>query len=297
MTPKEANVIGGALDEAQSYVVRVSAEDDVGGLTVVEIVIPTAGCAFNIREGGDGAGFGKYGEVVNALDMGWDIELNGNNVLRDGAPAFAPSGYGYGEAAYALNSSASTEDELAAQVDAVIANMASGETKQVVFTLSGYGSFRYIGTIYKRGSTDYMLEGTAFADTRRFIKRCEGGVWETVEWLIPPKSVGVEYRTAELFNNKAVYVKVIDYGSLPNAATKSVKINTEFTEVVELTGIVYGTTGKSYNPIVTGMNGVFSLYAWVYGATGSSTAYTVGMRTLSNLTEYTAKFTLKYTKD
>lgn len=288
MTPAEANVIGGALDEAQSYVVRVSAEDDVGGLTVVEIVVPTAGCAFNIREGGDGAGFGKYGEVSNALDMGWDIELNGNNVLRDGAEAFAPHGYGLGKTYGNL-----IQDANAATNNGVYgANDPSTCTNYLKTNSMNYGAL----TVYRRhGEIVQELRRLNYVAKRYSTDK--GATWSEWEWVNPPMAVGVEYRTTERFGGKAVYVKVIDFGALPNATTKSVSIGTEFTDVVDLAGIVYGTTGKSYNPIVTGMSGSLGLYTWVYGNTGTSNKFTVGIRAMTNLTDYTALIKLKYTKD
>ena len=42
------------------------------------------------------------------------------------------------------------------------------------------------------------------------------------EWLNPPMQLGVEYRTTERWKGKPVYVKLVDFGALPNAglATK-----------------------------------------------------------------------------
>ncbi len=46
-----------------------------------------------------------------------------------------------------------------------------------------------------------------------------------VEYLNPPMSLGVEYRTTERYLGKPVYVKLIDLGSLPNAgSTKQISV-------------------------------------------------------------------------
>lgn len=47
-------------------------------------------------------------------------------------------------------------------------------------------------------------------------------VWESeYEYLNPPMQLGVEYRTTERYMGKPVYVKLVDFGALPNAASKS----------------------------------------------------------------------------
>ena len=50
------------------------------------------------------------------------------------------------------------------------------------------------------------------------------GAWNPFEWINPPLALGVEYRTTERYLGKPVYVKLINVGTLPNNATKSVSI-------------------------------------------------------------------------
>lgn len=50
--------------------------------------------------------------------------------------------------------------------------------------------------------------------------------WVDWEWINPPMAVGVEYRTAERFEGKPVYAKLIDFGALPNATYKTVSLGT-----------------------------------------------------------------------
>lgn len=44
----------------------------------------------------------------------------------------------------------------------------------------------------------------------------------TVEWVNPPMAIGVEYRTIERYFGKPVYTKLIDFGALPNATSKTI---------------------------------------------------------------------------
>jgi len=64
------------LDPTKSYVVRFEMLDTVGRqsspsvVSSLEVTIPTASVAFNIRDGGNGAAFGKYAEADGVLDIG-----------------------------------------------------------------------------------------------------------------------------------------------------------------------------------------------------------------------------------
>lgn len=52
------------------------------------------------------------------------------------------------------------------------------------------------------------------------------GVWCEWEWVNPPMSPGVEYRTTERFWDEPVYCKVVKFGTLPNNSSKEVAENT-----------------------------------------------------------------------
>ena len=45
------------------------------------------------------------------------------------------------------------------------------------------------------------------------------------EWINPPMVLGTEYRTTERWNGKVVYVKLFDFGTMPNNNTKTVPHN------------------------------------------------------------------------
>ncbi len=48
------------------------------------------------------------------------------------------------------------------------------------------------------------------------------GVFGEWEWINPPMVIGVEYRTTERYQGKPVYVKLVNFGALPNATLKSI---------------------------------------------------------------------------
>lgn len=44
------------------------------------------------------------------------------------------------------------------------------------------------------------------------------------EWINPPVGIGVEYRTTERWNGKAVYTQLVDMGNLPNKGEKHISL-------------------------------------------------------------------------
>lgn len=65
-----------------TYVVRITAADELGQSSYNDISIPTASVGMHIRPGHDGAAFGKYCERANALELpeGWDIYFGDKKV-------------------------------------------------------------------------------------------------------------------------------------------------------------------------------------------------------------------------
>lgn len=53
---------------------------------------------------------------------------------------------------------------------------------------------------------------------------CNNGVWGPWEYLNPLLSPGVEYRTAERYNGKPVYVMAVDGGTFPDNSTKTIEV-------------------------------------------------------------------------
>ena len=64
-------------------------------------------------------------------------------------------------------------------------------------------------------------------------RRAFDGVWQPWEWVNPPMVLGVEYRTTERWNGKAVYTKLVDCGALPNYTAKNVAIGVNATKIVD----------------------------------------------------------------
>lgn len=110
------------------------------------------------------------------------------------------------------------------------------------------------------------------------------------EWLNPPMVIGTEYRTTERYLDKAVYVKAISLGNLPNAATKQVRYATPrlATNILNVRGCAMNESGKP-QPLPLDYNGLLiEVHA---------NAEFVFLRSIADNTAWTAVALVKYTLD
>lgn len=127
----------------------------------------------------------------------------------------APGGFGWGEE---LPRQVST----AAEVDAITANSvvryANTSTNLVGGDSGSYTRYAIVVT-YTVNATDkaqdvYCYGGGAHGDVMLHRGR-SGNTWLPWEWVNPPLTLGVEYRTTERYLGKPVYCKLIDCGKFP----------------------------------------------------------------------------------
>jgi len=67
----------------QTYVAKIEATDSLGNSVFYEATIPTDSVAFHLRKNGTGAGFGKYCEEDNLLDIAWRMKVR-ESLTADG---------------------------------------------------------------------------------------------------------------------------------------------------------------------------------------------------------------------
>lgn len=73
------------------------------------------------------------------------------------------------------------------------------------------------------------------------IRSRSAGVFGPWEWLNPPMTVGVEYRTTERYNGKPVYTKLVDCGYAPVNTYKNITV-TGMDNPISVTGVCAGST-------------------------------------------------------
>ena len=70
-------------DRTLSYTVELNIIDDTYQPSAMVFYIPSEDVAFNLREGGKGAAFGKYATKENMLECEWDARFNGKLYHQD----------------------------------------------------------------------------------------------------------------------------------------------------------------------------------------------------------------------
>lgn len=118
------------------------------------------------------------------------------------------------------------------------------------------------------------------------IRTFDGTTWTPWEWPNPPMTLGVEYRTTERYLDKSVYLKAVDFGTLPNATLKQVAhgvTNAAFA-VVDLSRSIAGSGYNNLFPLNTNVSGI-----------DVSDGY-INIRTVSDLSGWRATICIKYTK-
>lgn len=134
-----------AAETAYSYDVTLTVKDDFASIPK-SAVGSSVKKTWSIRKNGKGFGFGKIAEKENTLDMGWDIELNQNDVLRNGAVAYAPIGLVH--AYYTASTDEEIEEIILSQIkDTALKNNAQ---RNIVVYNSGDS------TVY--GNTKWFME-------------------------------------------------------------------------------------------------------------------------------------------
>lgn len=111
------------------------------------------------------------------------------------------------------------------------------------------------------------------------------------EWVNPPMVPGVEYRTIERCGGEGKYVKLIDFGALPNNTSKNVAH-----------GLGTGATPVSFE-VFTSNGNVFQQFPFMSSSGTNSakahlTDYSVVIKAQSDLTAYTdTKVLIRYNKN
>lgn len=135
----------------------------------------------------------------------------------------APAGYGLGEVAKEVNNI----DNLRVtgfykfynRGIALISGVLDTYYSNVEVITSGLGTAQRITSAHE-----------GYQAVRRFVNNA----WTEWEWVNPPMTLGVEYRTTERYLGRPVYVKTFNAGALPNNSYK----------------VVFTTGGESMSPAI-----------------------------------------------
>ena len=138
-----------------------------------------------------------------------------------------------------------------------------------------------IQTVYDL--SDDITHGCAIQRTIYVLS--SGNIYYPWEWVNPPMKLSVEYRTTERYLGKPVYVQAVNFGALPNAATKTVIWATADEVSAVLSVEAPGSQGA---PVGLG--------ASLSGTEITATTTTLYIKSSGDYSANTAVFRIKYTK-
>ena len=204
----------------------------------------------------------------------------------------APAGYGLGEYATRINADNGNVTDL---IDALVASWPKLSAGFVGYGDSASGTTAYGNALIQKITSDYIIVQATWSNGAQMILRKHAGTWSEREWRNPPMVSGVEYRTTERWNGKVVYTKLVDLGTLPTASTqKTVTAGIAATEIADFRIILTQTSSGSVsvfpaNDFYTGAAKLTGYFDTTYGM--------FYFYTLADMSGYTGKAAIKYTKD
>lgn len=149
MTSGSGKILTTAAAVTSTYVAKITAVDSLGNEASYEATIPTDNIAFHLREGGQGAAFGKYSEQDDLLDVGWNLRAR-KKLTADGDGTFGGSLSASGDASVGGNLSAGK-------------SLSSGTGVELGRSASGHG-----------GYLDFHFNGSTGDFTSRIIESASG---------------------------------------------------------------------------------------------------------------------------
>lgn len=162
------------------------------------------------------------------------------------------------------------KDALGKTLDEIIDGVLSEMPNDSVRHISVMSGGRHSITIHKHASGYVSVEDITYAsgvgyDTF-YYRRCRSqynDVWQEWEYDNPPMVVGVEYRTTERYEGKAVYVRLYDAKTLPSTGMKDVDLPVQAPKVISTECFAVNTANNSrYSfPIITA-NGTILAVQW-----------------------------------
>lgn len=115
----------------------------------------------------------------------------------------------------------------------------------------------------------------------------------TMAWQNPPLVLEQEYKTAESFNNREVYIKRVNFGNAPAGSIKEVSCATNVAQLVDFSLTVWNGAFAQKNTI-TNDDGTLVARPYVKLSEGT---LSVALAVFSNISTRTVDLVVKYTKN
>ena len=201
----------------------------------------------------------------------------------------APAGHGLGERSKELTS----DDDLNTIWQNGWYRWGSSSPQNAPKMTSEIGGSGYIFARVTNYDTQNVLQEywSLNQDAQNQARRiCRNGVWGPLEWINPPMKLGAEYRTAERYNGKPVYMMALDFtgplansdgvqvmiSDMPKAATKVIWSNVvientasgeraqlpSVDESGKVTAYFYARAEEGYDGLVLGIRSTTDMSGW-----------------------------------
>jgi hypothetical protein len=187
----------------------------------------------------------------------------------------APSGFGLGE----TNGKSCEDCNTALKIGFYILRGTN------TLNAPAHGGLDYAPMIVQRRWGTVIQTVTNDITSARRYSLDDGETWSEWEYINPPMVAGTEYRTTERYQKNPVYVKLINFGTMPNTTAKSVSLGTNL-NVVSIEG---KTTKGNYMIPLSNHNGINSVY---YNKSDGK----LYVETKNDASEWSAEIVVKYTK-
>lgn len=234
-------------DTGSSYDVRLKVTDAFTTATSATSA-STASTLIHWPTSGNGISFGKMSEKDNTLETAWDIELNDKTILNNGTPAFAPR-------------------------DSIVCTDCNTAKTTGFYKLSGSSCKNHPGGLLNYGTMivvdrygDYYIEQLATYANQSAMRYYVDNAWSAWEWVNPPMTAGVEYRTVERWQGEVVYTALINCGTTVPGDHIYLTTAIKCSRIIKFTGECSGYA----LPFINGnsLTGSYTAYAGVYNHSG-----------------------------
>lgn len=209
------------------------------------------------------------------------LQLNGVSYdVRD--PTKAPAGYGLGgDCQYLDNWENATKNGFYYSYSGLPGGYEGYTFQGIAVDYNGY----IILNIWQTGGTT----SDNIHLFRKYVKTSQA--WGEWEYVNPPMVTGVEYRTTERWNGKAVYTKLVNIGTLPNTAIcqTDMGIPSNSTRIIGVELSVLRNDNALLSPVMFGKE--------VYFISGWNGNWFYSFTTEDDKSAYTATIAIRYVKD
>lgn len=157
----------------------------------------------------------------------------------------APSGFGYGDAVMPnlVVNGDNDGSKFNAEAEKFLQSMQNGSVKQAIVQDYPFADGNiYVATIHKSEPGYAVIDAVSF-NGFHIRKRKFNGTWLPWEYINPPMTLGVEYRTTERWQYKTVYTKLVNFGKIPINTRASVAHGAQSTRMLRCHGV--SNTGDS----------------------------------------------------